>query len=93
MVIGLCRVDLYLPHSTSLKGKRGILKGLLGKIRNRFNVSVSEIDLQDEWKRAEIGIVAISNERSYIDSLLSKLIPYLERQEEVQLIDYRTEIF
>lgn len=93
MVIGLCRVTLYLPLSSSLKGKRGILKGLLEKMRHTFNISVAEIDLHQDWKKAEIGIVAISNERSYLDRLFSKVIPYLERQDLVQLIDYMTEIF
>lgn len=91
MVIGLCRVTLYLPLSTSLKKKRGILKGLLEKTRHRFNVSIAEIDLHDDWKRAEIGIVAISNERAYIHGLFQKIISHLERYNLVDLITYTTE--
>lgn len=93
MVIGYCQIDLYLPLSSSLKSKRGILKGLLERIRHRFNVGVAEIEDHEEWKRAKIGMVAISNEKKYLDSLFSKIISYLEGNEGIEIINYTTEFF
>ncbi|HHF58000.1 MAG TPA: DUF503 domain-containing protein, partial [candidate division WOR-3 bacterium] len=52
MLVGVLILDLYIPASNSLKDKRGILKRLKDRIRNKFNVSVSEIDDQDVWRRA-----------------------------------------
>lgn len=93
MVIGLCKVSIHLPLSTSLKGKRGILKGLLERTRKHFNVSIAEIGSQDDWKRAEVGIVAISNEKDYLHRLFPQVISYLEKHHLVDLIQYTTEYF
>lgn len=93
MVIGVCRVIIHLPNSRSLKGKRGILKGLLEKTRQRFNVSVAEIGLHNDWKQAEVGIGAISNEMVYLHRLFPRIIQYLERWKDIDLLDYTTEYF
>lgn len=93
MVIGFCRVVIHLPQASSLKGKRGILKGLLEKLRRRFNISIAEIGFLDNWKRAELGITAISNEKEYLYRLFDQIIKVLDHWKELDLMDYSTEYF
>ena len=59
MTVGLCRVQLHLPENHSLKGKRQVIKSLIARIQNRFNVSVAEIDEHDRWQMAALETLAI----------------------------------
>ena len=91
MVVGLLELDLYLPESTSLKEKRGILKSLKDRIRSRFNVSVAETENNDLWQRAQLGIVTVTNNSSNANSILSNVIKFVENEKRIQLLDYRLE--
>ncbi len=81
-------VDLYIPDADSLKSKRSILKRLKDRIRDKFNVSVSEIGMQDIWRRSKIGIVHLSNDGRRVDSELQKVVKFLEKDFGASLIDY-----
>ena len=78
---------------SSLKEKRSIIKSLIEKSRNKFNLAVSETDDNDLWKNANISAVTVSNERKYIDSLFSKYVNFIDENTEVVLRDYKIEIF
>ena len=93
MLIGLINFDLYLPMVSSLKEKRSIIKSLIEKSRNKFNIAVSETDDNDLWKKATISVVTVSNKRSYIDSMFSKYIEFISEFPGTQLRDYKIEIF
>lgn len=93
MLIGLINFDLYLPMVTSLKEKRSIVKSLIERSRNKFNLAVSETDDNDLWKSANISAVTVSNERKYIDSLFSKYVNFIDEIIEIELRDYKIEIF
>lgn len=93
LLIGLINFDLYLPMVSSLKEKRSIIKSLIEKSRNKFNLAVSETDDNDLWKNANISAVTVSNERKYIDSLFSKYVNFIDENTEVILRDYKIEIF
>lgn len=88
MVIGVLVVDLYIPQSTSLKEKRSVLKRLKSRIRNKFNVSVSEIGDQDVWKRARLGVVHISSNGKFSNQELQKVTKFLESDFQVEVLDY-----
>ena len=60
MVAVLCRFDLHIPAVRSLKEKRHVIKALKASIRSKFNVSVAEVEHQDLWQRAAIGVSAVS---------------------------------
>lgn len=92
MLVGTCTVDLHLPESTSLKAKRYILQGLRTRLRNNFNVSVAEVDHYNLWQRATLGIAVVANDSRFADRVLAKIIDFIERDGQVQLIDYWTEI-
>ncbi len=78
MIIGACEVHLYLPEVTSLKEKRRIIKSLLARLRNKFNVATAEVDLNDVWQSAVIGIVTISNSSSHVNQSFDRIIAWIE---------------
>lgn len=92
MTIGFCRINLYLPECASLKQKRGVLKGLIARTRNKFNVSVAELGDHDRWQRAQLGVVAVANESRYANRVLSQVVNAIEREDRLILMDYSLEL-
>src|SRR5208282_3754238 len=68
--IGLLTLDLQLPYAHSLKEKRQVLLRLKDRLRNRFNVAVSELDHQDLWQRSAIGVTSISSSETNLRQVL-----------------------
>ncbi len=89
MLIGLLEVELYIPNCNSLKEKRFVLKSLKTKLRNRFNISVTESDGHDLWQRAKILVVTVSNDGASANSTLSKVVNFIDADRRVQLLDYK----
>ena len=86
MVVGVCHLDLLIPGGNSLKGKRQVLRGLMERVKGRFNVSISEVGGQDLWQRAQVGICLVGNDKRMINSSLDKVIDYIERMRLVEVI-------
>jgi uncharacterized protein YlxP (DUF503 family) len=92
MVIGVCTIELYLPENHSLKEKRHIVNSLKGKLKNRFNVSIAEIDYLDVWQRATIGAAMINTDQVYVDREFRKMLNFLESSQYASyLMDYSIE--
>ncbi len=89
MLIGVLVIDIYIPTSNSLKEKRSILKRIKDRVRNNFNVSISEIGDQDVWRRAQLGIACISNNGKDANELLSKVVNFVECEGIVEILDYK----
>jgi uncharacterized protein YlxP (DUF503 family) len=87
------KIRLDLPGVGSLKGKRRILKSLITRIRNDFNVSMAEVDLQDELRAAVLGAAVVSNSTSFGHQVSSKVISRIESNGDIVLIDYITETY
>ena len=92
MIVGIIRLRVRLPGNHSLKEKRRVVKSLIGQVHNRFNVAVSEIALNDVWQRAEIGISTIGNSQPIINSVLDKILEFIERTYLIEIIDTNIEI-
>ncbi len=92
MVVGCCMMDLYFPESGSLKSKRQVLKSVIARLRNRFNVSVAEVDANDLWQRSVIGVAVVSNEGAHANSVLSKVIRYVEGERRLELLHHVIEM-
>jgi uncharacterized protein YlxP (DUF503 family) len=93
MNVGVCRVRLRLPGNLSLKGKRQVLKSINTRVRNKFNVSVAEIDDHDLWQLAALGICCVSNNKRYTNEVLSKVVDFIVGGRfEVEVVDYEIEI-
>lgn len=86
MVVGVVRVELHLPDAQSLKDKRSVLKSLKDRIRGTFNVAVAEVETNDLWQRAALGLAAVGSERAYVDGVLREVIEWLRADRRVALI-------
>ena len=92
MTVGTCRVELRLAGNRSLKGKRRVVKSLKDRIRGRFNVSVAEVDRLDEWQRATLGIVCVSNNSRLVDETLTKVVNLIETDADALILDYEIDL-
>ena len=93
MNVGVCKISLRLPENSSLKGKRQVLKSITARIRNKFDVSVAEVDDHDLWQLATIGVCYISNDRRHTNQVLSKVVDFVVGGRfEVEIVDYDIEI-
>ena len=78
--VGIARIALHLAENASLKGKRMVVKSVAQRVRNRFNVAVAEIDTQDAWQVATLGIVCLSDDPRHSNEMLSKVIDFIESE-------------
>jgi len=93
MNVGVCKVSLRLPENMSLKGKRQVLKSITSRVRNKFNVAVAEVDDNDMWQLATIGICCVSNNRRHTNQVLSKVVSFIVNGRfDVEILDYEIEI-
>jgi uncharacterized protein YlxP (DUF503 family) len=92
MVIGLLRLELHFPGARSLKDKRQLLRSLETRVRNRFNVSVAEVEHQDLWQRATLAVVGVNTDHAHLEATLQAALAEAERGGEVQVLDAATEI-
>ena len=93
MHTGTCKIELYLPMNQDLKGKRRIVKSLTDQIRSRFNVSVSEIENNELWQIATIGIAIISNKIIILNRTFDQIFSFIESSNhDLNIISHDTEI-
>ena len=93
MHIGVCKIKLRLPENLSLKGKRRVVKSITTRVRSKFNVSVAEVDDQNLWQLATLGICCVSNNKRYVNEVLSKAVDFITNGRfEVEMLDYEIEI-
>ena len=92
MVVGILQLRIMIRDAQSLKDKRRIVKSLRDRIRNRFNVSVSEVDSLDRRQQATLGIALATNDRVFADQVLAKVVDLVRATPGAVLVDYETEI-
>jgi uncharacterized protein YlxP (DUF503 family) len=78
VVIGSLRVTIHVPESQSLKDKRQVVRSMVSRLRNTFNVAVAEVDDQDVWQVATIGIACVSADGRHADEMCQKVLSHLE---------------
>ncbi len=91
-IIGIAEVNLRIPWAHSLKDKRSTVKRIVERLKNSFNVSVSETDNQDKWQIATITIVTVGTSRKIADARIAKAINLIERLYPGETINYHKEI-
>jgi len=91
VVIGLLTLDLHFPGARSLKDKRQALRSLEQRIRNRFNVSIAEVDHQDLWQRARLAVVSVNTDHTHLESTLASVAGEAATARDVLLVDSQTE--
>ena len=93
MIVGACTIVLHLPGVHSLKEKRSVVKSVLARLRNEFNVSTAEVDAQDAHSRAVIGVACVSASSEYARGQLEAVVRWIEEQRpDAPVIDYEIEL-
>jgi len=92
MFVCVARLTLQIPDSGSLKAKRQILRRVTDRVKARFNVAVAEVDDNDLWQRATIGLCVVGNERRHVDEQMEKIIHHIEEMYVAPLVSRETEI-
>jgi len=92
MHVGILTVQLEITDALTLKDKRQVVRSLLARIRNSFNVSAAEVGHLDAHTLSTFGLAAVANDKAYVHGMLQKIIDLIEREGRVQLIDYQTEM-
>ena len=93
MLVGVMTTTLYMQGIASLKQKRSIVKGVIGRLKSHFNVSVSEVDHQDSKTSAVLGIAVVSNERGFVDRQLDAVLNFMRNDGRFYLGQVEREVF
>ena len=87
MIIGTCMITLRIPWASSLKDKRMVVKSLTDKMKHKFNISVAEVEEQDNHRVAVIGFACVTNQNSHTDSIIENVISFVENNTEAEITD------
>jgi len=93
MTVGAARVELHVHGSRSLKEKRGVVRSITQRVRNRFNVSVAEVGGQDTWQRVELGLALVTNEAADARRRLEQVIDFIAELHLAEVIDQEVEVW
>lgn len=91
MRVAICVLELYIPGVNSLKAKRQVIKSLVQRMRNKFNVSITETGNQDLWQRVELGMAVVCHNGAGADSIMEKIFTFLELENGIDIISSRVE--
>ncbi|MGH2514563.1 MAG: DUF503 domain-containing protein [Ktedonobacterales bacterium] len=78
MFVGTCRVTLHIGSSQSLKDKRQVVRSVLQRVRNQFEVAAAEVDAQDLRQLAVLGLASVSNDAAHAEEILAHAVRYIE---------------
>lgn len=89
--VGLLTVQLLLPGCNSLKEKRQVLRSVIDRLHNRYQVSAAEVGENDIWRRATLGVAMVSNSRSHLDSVLTSVMKEISARYDAEVLDSSVE--
>ena len=92
IIIGLCTVELFIPDSQSLKDKRQVLLSLKDRLRDKFNLSVAEVDGQDLWQRSVLGLACVANETRHVNQVLEQALNVIRAIPAVEIVQSRIDL-
>ena len=87
MIVGTLRMRPLLRGAHSLKDKRRVIRNLKDRISNKFNIAVAEVDHQDVWQTAEIGVVTVGTDTRFVQSVLTNVIKAAATFRDVELLN------
>ncbi len=90
--VGVLRIKFRLPENASLKGKRQVVKSIIARISNKFNVAAAEVGDNDLWQLATIGVSCISNDQRQSNEVLSKVADFVSSSHfDIEMLEYEME--
>ncbi|MBS3950169.1 MAG: DUF503 domain-containing protein [Peptococcaceae bacterium] len=90
--MGTLIVELHIPQAHSLKEKRSVVKSVIARTREKFNVSVAEVDYHDMWQRAEIAVAVVSGSHTEVDRMLETILIFIQSSFSGDLISVNKEV-
>ncbi|MCK6620479.1 MAG: DUF503 domain-containing protein [Calditrichaceae bacterium] len=91
MIVAVLTVELYLPGSASLKDKRAILRQLKDRLANKFNISIAEVDHQDKWQRAQLGIAQVGNDYKFLEKSMNTILQVIDENDAAEVTEHLIE--
>jgi len=92
VIVGVCKLTFRLSESHELKSKRRVIGSVCSRVRNKFNVSVSEVDYNESWKMATLGVTCSSNSARHVDDVLSQVVSFIaDTRLDLELVDQQQE--
>lgn len=92
MIIGICTCEIFIYNANSLKAKRSVVKSIIEKSKNRFNISISEVGENDKWQRGLIAFATVSNDKKIVEETLERVIEFFNSYSEIEIISIEKEI-
>lgn len=92
MVVGVCTVELWIPESQSLKDKRQVLHSVKDRLRGKFNLSIAEVDGQDLWQKAVLGMACVANDGSHVEQVLEQALNVIKSMPTIELVRAHREL-
>ena len=92
MIIGICTCEIFIYDANSLKSKRSVVKSIIEKSKNRFNISIAEVGENDKWQRSLIGFATVSNEKKIVDETIERVIQFFNTYSEIEIMNIEKEI-
>ncbi len=92
IIVGLCTVELFIPGTQSLKDKRQVLMSLKDRLRDKFNLSVAEVEGQDLWQRAVLGLAYVANETRHVHQVLDQALNVIRATPAVEIVQSRVDM-
>jgi uncharacterized protein len=92
VIVGVCRLDIFLPENHSLKEKRQAIKKMVEKSKGRFNISIMEVELTNLWQKATIGFAVIGVNQDHVNSTIDNVSEHIESMYLGKIIGSKTEI-
>ena len=95
MFVGVARFELFIPEATSLKDKRSVLRSVTATVTKKFNVSIAEVDHQNLWQRAALGISCVSQTMGQCRKVLQEVERAVGRSaiDGAEIVDRSIEVF
>jgi len=87
MIIGVCSIKIHIPGSSSLKDKRRVLASIKDRIRQKFNASVAEVDAEDVWQSATLGVACVSGDKNRLAETMANIMSLVKNGAEYIVID------
>ncbi len=87
MVVGGGQFVLYFPGVHSLKEKRRILKSIIDRARNSFNISISEIDSTEQWQKAVLGITLVAGRKTQVEKIMDSICRWMDNHVKGEILD------
>lgn len=93
MLVGVMTTHLSMQGITSLKGKRSIVKSVIGRLKSRFNISIAEVDHQDTKSSAIVAIAIVSNDGRFIEQQFDAILKFMRNDGRFYLSQIERETF